>query len=110
MYLYLQDFVHRNLSELLNLHIFDDAGNTLGQVIVELGRAETYLIRCSRNQSGEILSLLFYLTKIQFVGSDLFDLPSEKGSTLYQLLSHPDEVNLESLPADVFTVSKLLFH
>ncbi|ELT94138.1 hypothetical protein CAPTEDRAFT_214115 [Capitella teleta] len=80
-------FVHRNLAELLNLHIFEDLGNTVGQVIVELGRAETYLIRCSRSQPG----------------SDMSDLPSEKGSTLYQFLSHPDEVSLDSLPSEAFT-------
>lgn len=104
---FLQGFVHRNLAELLNLHIFEDLGNTVGQVIVELGRAETYLIRCSRSQPGLLLrfSKLPPCTNMFSKGSDMSDLPSEKGSTLYQFLSHPDEVSLDSLPSEAFTVS-----
>ena len=38
-------------------------------------------------------------------GPDVSHLPAEKGSTLYQLLSNPDQVTLEHLTAEVFQVS-----
>ncbi|KAK2152971.1 hypothetical protein LSH36_313g04004 [Paralvinella palmiformis] len=83
------DFIHANLPDLLNVHILEDDGNITGQVILELGRAETYILRCSRNQDG----------------SDNSKLPAEKGTTLFQLLSHPDDVSLEHLTPEIFQKS-----
>lgn len=48
-----QDFLFANLGELMNQHVFHDKKSVAGQVVIELGRAETYLIRCSRAQTGE---------------------------------------------------------
>ncbi len=48
-----QDFVHSHLAELTNLHVLEDVAGITGQVVVELGRAETYVLRCSRNQAGK---------------------------------------------------------
>ena len=61
LYLYQQDYLYSNLGELLNRHIFLDTSNTVGHVIVELGRAETYLVRCSRGQKGEYIVLVIEL-------------------------------------------------
>ncbi|CAG2189907.1 unnamed protein product [Mytilus edulis] len=76
-----QDYLYSNLGELLNRHIFKDTTNTIGHVIVELGRAETYLIRCCRGQAG----------------GDSQKLPDEHGSTLFQFFFNPDAVPIEHL-------------
>ena len=44
--------MHGHLAELMNQHVLWDRAGIAGQVIIELGRAETYLLRCSRAQSG----------------------------------------------------------
>jgi hypothetical protein len=41
-----------------------DTSNTVGHVIVELGRAETYLVRCSRGQKGEYIVLVIELASV----------------------------------------------
>lgn len=48
-----QDFLFATLGELMNRHVFYDKKSIAGQAVVELGRAETYLIRCSRAQAGK---------------------------------------------------------
>ncbi|KAL5009145.1 hypothetical protein ScPMuIL_014726 [Solemya velum] len=78
------EFLFGNLGELLNRHVFQDTSSVTGHVIIELGRAETYILRCSRNQAG----------------NDCFKLPDDQGSTLFQLLLHPDEVAIENLTQD----------
>ena len=52
-FLSLQDFIHANLAELINCHVIQDHAGIAGQVIIELGRAETYVLRCARNQQSE---------------------------------------------------------
>lgn len=47
------------------------------------------MLRCARGQDS----------------SDLANLPSHVGSTLYQLLTDPDNVTLEKLTVDAFSVS-----
>ena len=64
LYLYQQDYLYSNLGELLNRHIFLDTSNTVGHVIVELGRAETYLVRCSRGQKGEYIVLVIEIASV----------------------------------------------
>ena len=66
----------------------------MGHAIVELGRAETYLLRCARQQSGE----------------DCTDLPADHGSILYQLLLQPDSVVLENLTPEILQVSLCYGH
>jgi hypothetical protein len=39
---------------------------------------------------------------------DLRQIPDNRGSTLYRLLIDPDNVNLEYLPIDLFTVKVLI--
>ncbi|CAH1790961.1 unnamed protein product [Owenia fusiformis] len=80
------DFMHANLVELVNNHVFFDRGCVSGQVVIELGRAETYLLRCSRNQPD----------------NDSSNLPAEQGSILHQLLTQPDMVTLEHLTPETF--------
>jgi len=85
----MQDYLHNSLADLLNTHIFLDSENMVGRVIIELGYAETYALRSCRGQDQ----------------SDLSDLPAQDGSTLYKLLTDPDNVNLENLTVDMFGVS-----
>ncbi|XP_021936074.1 uncharacterized protein LOC110837829 isoform X2 [Zootermopsis nevadensis] len=80
------DYLHNSLSDLLNSHIFLDSENVVGRVIIELGYAETYALRSCRGQDQ----------------GDLSDLPAQDGSTLYKLLTDPDNVNLENLSLDIF--------
>jgi hypothetical protein len=60
----------------------------VGRVIIDLGYAETYALRSCRGQDQ----------------GDLSDLPAQDGSTLYKLLTDPDNVSLENLTVDVFGV------
>jgi len=84
-----QDYLHSSLADLLNTHIFLDSENVIGNIIIELGYAETYALRLCRGQDQ----------------SDLSDLPAQEGSTLYKLLTDPNNVNLENLTVDMFGVS-----
>ena len=83
-----QDFLHANLAELINKHILRDEAGVTGQVIIELGRAETYMLRCARRQPADSCS----------------NLPAESGSTMYQLLVQPDKVAIENLNLEVLQV------
>jgi len=47
-----QEFVHTNLAELLNCHMLQDTAGVTGQVVIELGRAETFLLKCATKQKG----------------------------------------------------------
>ncbi|EEB20158.1 conserved hypothetical protein [Pediculus humanus corporis] len=65
----------------------------LGKIILELGHIETYVLRCSRNQS-----LL-----------NVSQLPDQEGTALYKLLTDSDNVNLEHFSLDIFAkISKYL--
>ncbi|XP_035670631.1 uncharacterized protein LOC118412103 [Branchiostoma floridae] len=89
------DFVHANLPDLINTHVYQDRAGVMGQVIIELGRAETYLLRVSRQQRM----------------NDNTDLPGQDGSLLYQLMSPKlleDSVNIERLTPD--NVQKAMRH
>ncbi|XP_060562168.1 uncharacterized protein LOC132721814 [Ruditapes philippinarum] len=79
------EFCLGNLEELLNLHIFRAEKGVIGHAIVELGRAETYLLRCARCQTGD----------------DCSDLPSDNGSMLYQFLIQPDNSPIENLTPEI---------
>ncbi|XP_053390843.1 uncharacterized protein LOC128553692 [Mercenaria mercenaria] len=79
------EFCLGNLEELLNLHIFRAEKGVIGHAIVELGRAETYLVRCARCQTGD----------------DCSDLPSDNGSLLYQFLLNPDNSIIENLTPEI---------
>ncbi|XP_064600438.1 uncharacterized protein LOC135466719 [Liolophura sinensis] len=83
------DYLHSHLADLLNQHVFRDQKSVIGRAIIELGRAETYVLRCSRSQSG----------------TDISRLPDEQGSTLFQFLVQPDEVPLENLTLDILQKS-----
>lgn len=56
---------------------------------MELGRVDTFVLILSKNQSAD----------------DLQQIPDNRGSTLYRLLTDPDNVNLEYLSSDLFLVS-----
>ena len=85
---FLQEYLLGNLEELLNFHVFQNPKGVVGHAIVELGRAETYLLRCARQQSGE----------------DCSDLPADNGSILYQFLLQPDSVMLDHLTPEILQV------
>lgn len=78
------DFLLRHLPDLLSQYIYHDHLGVLGETIVELGRAETFAIRRSRNQAG----------------NDTHNLPEQQGSVLFRLLTYPDGVPLEHLSTD----------
>ncbi|XP_014663784.1 PREDICTED: uncharacterized protein LOC106806376 [Priapulus caudatus] len=80
------DFLHTSLATLINHHIVMDQEMMFGQAIIELGRAETYMVRASRDQDAH----------------DASNLPATNGSILYQLLANPDGVLLENMSGDIF--------
>ncbi|XP_046665376.1 uncharacterized protein LOC124357531 isoform X2 [Homalodisca vitripennis] len=81
------DYLHNSLAALLDTHVFRDRSGSMGQAVLELGHAETYMVRSSRDQPA----------------ADVSDLPSHLGSTLYQLLVDPDNVTLDKLTIDHFS-------
>ncbi|XP_054264092.1 uncharacterized protein LOC128987330 isoform X1 [Macrosteles quadrilineatus] len=81
------DYLHNSLADLLDTHVFGDRSHCVGQAVLELGHAETYLVRSARGQQSHNVS----------------DLPSHLGSILYQLLVDPDNVTLDKLTLDHFS-------
>ena len=57
IFVVVQDYLLGHLSELLSHHVYQDSCGVLGEAIIELGRAETFAIRRSRNQAGAVCSL-----------------------------------------------------
>ncbi|XP_063217542.1 uncharacterized protein LOC134528147 [Bacillus rossius redtenbacheri] len=80
------DYLHSSVPELLDAHVFLDAGAAAGRCVMELGCAETSVLRACRGQGQ----------------GDLVDLPPQDGSALYRLLADPDSVGLEHLSLDTF--------
>ncbi|KAL2715083.1 Tankyrase-1 [Vespula squamosa] len=76
----------KHITKLLDIHIFQDSECKIGSAILELGRLDTLVLTLSKNQSAK----------------DLQQIPDNRGSTLYRLLTDPDNVNLEYLSADLF--------
>ncbi|XP_008556256.1 uncharacterized protein LOC103577419 [Microplitis demolitor] len=76
----------RYLTSILNIHVFQDLEHKIGGTILELGRVDTLVLTLSKNQDA----------------NDLQQIPDNRGSTLYRLLTDPDNVNLEYLSADLF--------
>lgn len=83
----------RCITKLLDIHVFQDSEYKIGNAILELGRLDTLVLTLSKNQAVK----------------DLQQIPDNHGSTLYRLLTDPDNVNLEYLSADLFAVSTLAF-
>ncbi|XP_076312660.1 uncharacterized protein LOC143226079 isoform X1 [Tachypleus tridentatus] len=80
------DYIHSRLGELMNRFVLLDSEDVLGQVVVELGRAETYILRASRSQGDH----------------DITNLPDPKATVLQQMIVDPDSVCLENLTIDIF--------
>ncbi|KAH0951694.1 hypothetical protein HN011_012504 [Eciton burchellii] len=74
------------ITRLLDIHVFQDSEYKIGSTILELGRLDTLVLTLSKNQSIK----------------NLQQIPDNHGSTLYRLLTDPDNVNLEYLSADLF--------
>ena len=89
-YLFLQEFLHDKLPELINNHVFLDGSLVLGQALIELGRVETYLTRASRNQ----------------LQGELVNLPPDEGSFMSRVVCNPDNVDLEHITPEVIQVGK----
>ncbi|XP_046981573.1 uncharacterized protein LOC124550870 isoform X1 [Schistocerca americana] len=81
------DYLHNSLPDLLDAHVFLDSAGVMGAAAVGLGRAETYVTYAGRELGG---------------GAELADLPPQGGSTLYRLLTDPDNVALDCLSVDLF--------
>nr|XP_006823757.1 PREDICTED: uncharacterized protein LOC102810406 [Saccoglossus kowalevskii] len=86
------DFIHSNLPDLINKHVYMDHSSVIGQVIIEVGRAETYLIRASKG----------------YTGTECGNLPPDEGSLLYQILTSADDVSIEKLTPE--SIQKALLH
>ena len=78
----------RSIARLLDMHVFRDLEYKIGSAILELGRVDTLVLTLSKNQGI----------------NDLQQIPDNRGSTLYRLLTDPDNVNLEYLSTDLFMV------
>ncbi|GAB1600018.1 uncharacterized protein LOC115214018 isoform X1 [Argonauta hians] len=78
------EFLHFNLAELMNHHIFGDTTAVFGQVIIELGRIETYIFRCSQKSADD----------------EQCSIPCEN-STLASFITQPDETKIEDLTSDI---------
>lgn len=76
------------LAKLLDMHVFWDCEGKFGNAILELGRVDTLVLTLSKNQAV----------------TDLKQIPDNRGSTLYRLLTDPDNVTLDNLSADLFMV------
>lgn len=74
--------------------MFQDSEHKIGSATLELGRLDTLVLTLSKNQAVK----------------DLQQIPDNRGSTLYRLLTDPDNVNLEYLSADLFAVSTWGFY
>ncbi|KAK9298691.1 hypothetical protein QLX08_008058 [Tetragonisca angustula] len=74
------------ITKLLDIHVFQDSEYKIGNAILELGRLDTLVLTLSKNQGTK----------------NLQQIPDNQGSTLYRLLTDPDNVNLEYLSADLF--------
>ncbi|XP_076643279.1 uncharacterized protein LOC143353675 [Halictus rubicundus] len=74
------------ITKFLDVHVFQDSEYKIGNAILELGRLDTLVLTLSKNQGAK----------------DLQQIPDNRGSTLYRLLTDPDNVNLEYLSADLF--------
>ncbi|XP_014225797.1 uncharacterized protein LOC106651683 [Trichogramma pretiosum] len=74
------------IARLLDTYIFSDPEFKIGSAILELGRIDTLVLTWSKNQDI----------------NNLNQIPDNRGSTLYRLLTDPDNVNLEHLPMDLF--------
>ncbi|KAG7208569.1 hypothetical protein KM043_014782 [Ampulex compressa] len=77
---------HKCITKLLDIHVFQDSEYRFGSAILELGRLDTLVLTLSKNQAAK----------------DLQQIPDNRGSTLYRLLTDPDNVNLEYLSTDLF--------
>ncbi|XP_022083077.1 uncharacterized protein LOC110975172 isoform X2 [Acanthaster planci] len=86
------DFVSTKLADIINHYFFMDGACGLGQVIVELGRAETFLTRSAWDMAE----------------GQLANIPNPKGSFLCQLITRPDDVDLKHVTPEV--IQKTLKH
>ena len=75
----------------MDVHVFKDLDYKIGSAILELGRIDTLVLTLSKNQRI----------------TDLQQIPDNRGSTLYRLLTDPDNVNLECLSTDLFMVKSI---
>jgi len=69
------------LPHLINVHMLCDQKRQVGQVLLELGRLESDLLRASKNQPGDVVA----------------SLDGDRGSMLFQLFVSPDNVDLTHL-------------
>lgn len=81
------------MTKIFDIHVFFDSELKIGSSILELGRIDTLVLTLSKNQSIK----------------NLQQIPDNRGSTLYRLLTDPDNVNLEYLSTDLFMVHSMNF-
>ena len=85
----LQEYLQGSLANLMSTYVVRDPAGVTGQVILQLGCSESNLLRSASNQAP----------------NDMSNLPPAEGTTLYRLLTDPDNVSLEHLTMEPFVVS-----
>ncbi|XP_071478511.1 uncharacterized protein [Diadema antillarum] len=85
------EFTHANLPALLNLHMLQNQDSPLGEVILEIGRIDTYLTKAAANQMDVPIS------------SSSVTLPAREGSFLCRMIQDADSVDLEHVTLEVIS-------
>eukprot|EP00057_Strongylocentrotus_purpuratus_P019226 XP_011673700.1 PREDICTED: uncharacterized protein LOC581115 isoform X3 [Strongylocentrotus purpuratus] len=83
------DFLHGNLSSLINRHILQDPDSPLGDAILEVGRIDTYLTKASLNQ------LDLPVTDKSVI------IPAKEGSFLCRIIQETDNIDLEFITIEI---------
>ncbi|CAG7716281.1 unnamed protein product [Allacma fusca] len=80
------EYLQGSLAKLMSMYVLKDPSGVTGQVILQLGCTESNLLRAASNQSS----------------NDMSNLPPAEGTTLYRLLTDPDNVPLDHLTMEPF--------
>ncbi|XP_041469265.1 uncharacterized protein LOC121419047 isoform X4 [Lytechinus variegatus] len=87
------EFIHGNLSAMINRHMLQDPDSPLGEAILEVGRIDTYLTQASLNQ------LDLPITHKSVV------IPAKEGSFLCRVIQDTDSVDLEFMSLEVINTA-----
>ena len=69
-FIILQDYMYSNIAELIDYHMVNRPHCRLGEVIVNLGRTETFLLRSARRQPGtaaEYILIVSVIDRIRWI-------------------------------------------
>ncbi|CAD5111452.1 DgyrCDS761 [Dimorphilus gyrociliatus] len=78
------DLLKANLPFILNQYVFEDVNGKFAQVLVEISEAESLIDKAVHGDSN---------------------LPNDKGSILFELMIHPDEIDIDKIPVELLNKS-----